>query len=172
MKIALDGREFEVDIEQDAVIVDGRRFQVSLKGNGPARTATVNGRALNVRLDEPDDSGERSANVDGQVWRLRTSGSSAAGGPAKAPPSSQSTRPSRAPVRASKGAVTAQMTGRVLRVEVEAGEQVEAGALLLLLEAMKMENEIRAPRAGTVTSVLVGVGDRVNSGDVLVELGE
>jgi biotin carboxyl carrier protein len=62
------------------------------------------------------------------------------------------------------------MTGRVLRIEVQPGDQVETGALLLILEAMKMENEIRAPRAGTVARVAVSVGDRVNSGDVLVEL--
>jgi biotin carboxyl carrier protein len=175
MKIALDGREFDVEVEADAVVVDGRRFQVSLKGDGLARTATVNGRAINIRLGEPGDNGSRSANADGQVWQVTVSGSSrAASAPGVSPSSALSTASSapRASARTSKGAVTAQMTGRVLRVEVGPGDHVEANALLLILEAMKMENEIRAPRAGTVKSVAVSVGDRVNSGDVLIELEE
>jgi glutaconyl-CoA/methylmalonyl-CoA decarboxylase subunit gamma len=173
MKVALDGREFEVEVEGDAVVVDGRRFQVSLKGDGLTRTATVNGRAINVRLGEPDSGGVRSANTDGQVWQLTVTGTSTASDAAKGAASSASTSAvsaPRAPGRASKGAVSAQMTGRVLRVDVQPGDQVEAHALLLILEAMKMENEIRAPRAGTVKRVAVSVGDRVNSGDVLVEL--
>ncbi|MBI2760059.1 MAG: acetyl-CoA carboxylase biotin carboxyl carrier protein subunit [Chloroflexi bacterium] len=62
------------------------------------------------------------------------------------------------------------MTGRVVRVSVQAGDAVEAGDLLLILEAMKMENEIRAPRAGTVKEVRVAAGDRVSQGDALVVL--
>jgi biotin carboxyl carrier protein len=62
------------------------------------------------------------------------------------------------------------MTGRVLRINVTPGETVAEGAPLLILEAMKMENEIRAPRAGVVKEVAVAVGDRVNSGDTLVIL--
>lgn len=173
MKIVLDGREFDVEVADDAVVVDGRRFQVSLKGNGLTRTATVNGRAINVRLGEPDSEGVRSANADGQVWRLTAAGAARA---SVAPRMAQSAAQpiagaaSRPPARASKGAVAAQMTGRVLRIEVQPGDHVEANALLLILEAMKMENEIRAPHAGAVKRVAVSVGDRVNSGDVLVEL--
>jgi biotin carboxyl carrier protein len=64
------------------------------------------------------------------------------------------------------------MTGRVVRVAVQPGDRVQANDLLLVLEAMKMENEIRAPRAGTVKEVRVSAGDRVNQGDPLVVLDE
>lgn len=65
----------------------------------------------------------------------------------------------------------AQIPGRVTRVWVAAGEQVEQGQRLLAVEAMKMENEVRAPHAGRVTAVLVEVGAKVERDDKLVTLG-
>ena len=67
------------------------------------------------------------------------------------------------------GAVTvkAPMPGNILDVKVKAGASVKAGDVLVILEAMKMENEIVAPQDGTVASVNVNKGDTVNSGDVL-----
>jgi glutaconyl-CoA/methylmalonyl-CoA decarboxylase subunit gamma len=172
MKLSLDGREFDVQVEEGAVVVDGRRFQVTVKGDGLKRTVTVNGRAIPVYLDEPGEGGARTANVEGKIWQVRVSGAAA---PAAPPARSASSEAQPAPARAarpSRGAVTAQMSGRVLRIDVQAGDQVEANGLLLILEAMKMENEIRSPRAGTIKSVVVAVGDRVNSGDPLVEFEE
>jgi glutaconyl-CoA decarboxylase len=63
------------------------------------------------------------------------------------------------------------MPGKVLKVAVSVGAQVSEGDLLLVLEAMKMENEIQAPSAGTVKEIKVKDGDPVNTGDVLVVLG-
>jgi len=63
--------------------------------------------------------------------------------------------------------VTAPMPGKIVRVLVVAGEKVEAGQGLLVVEAMKMQNEIRAPKSGTVERVLVSEGQAVNSGHVL-----
>jgi biotin carboxyl carrier protein len=60
--------------------------------------------------------------------------------------------------------------GRVLSVAVAVGDDVEAGQRLLSVEAMKMENELRAPRAGTVERVSVGPGDTVELGDTLIVL--
>lgn len=65
----------------------------------------------------------------------------------------------------------AQIPGRVVRVWVGLGDAVEAGQQLLAVEAMKMENEVRAPRAGTVGSVAVAIGQTVEVGDELVTLG-
>ena len=59
------------------------------------------------------------------------------------------------------------MPGRVVAMRVQQGDTVEAGQVLLILEAMKMENEIRAPKAGLVKAVPVSVGSNVNKGDVL-----
>jgi biotin carboxyl carrier protein len=67
-----------------------------------------------------------------------------------------------------KGGVVAQIAGRVLRLVVKPGDQVAQGDVLLILEAMKMENEIKSPAAGTVKEVLVAEGARVVEGETLV----
>jgi pyruvate carboxylase subunit B len=72
--------------------------------------------------------------------------------------------------RVGAGEVKAPMPGLVLRVLVEAGQQVEAGAGLVVLEAMKMENQIRAPAAGVVEAVRVEAGQAVEKGQILVVL--
>ena len=70
----------------------------------------------------------------------------------------------------SQGGLTAPMNGSVVRVWVEPGQQVEAGAALLVLEAMKMEHSIKADQAGTVTRVCYAEGDMVSEGSLLLEL--
>jgi len=65
----------------------------------------------------------------------------------------------------------AQIPGRVVRVWVEVGQAVERGERLLAIEAMKMENEIRAPQAGVVDSIKVEMGGRVEKDDELLSLG-
>jgi len=67
--------------------------------------------------------------------------------------------------------IRAIIPGRIVAVAVAPGDTVEAGQTLLAVEAMKMQNELRAPRAGTVTRVAAGVGATVELGDVLVVLG-
>ena len=62
------------------------------------------------------------------------------------------------------------MPGNILDVKVKAGDAVKAGDVLVILEAMKMENDIVAPQDGTVASVSVAKGDTVNVNDVLVSL--
>lgn len=64
--------------------------------------------------------------------------------------------------------VTASMPGRVVRLMVQPGEKVELGAGLAVLEAMKMQNEIKSPKKGVVAKVLVREGAPVNAGDVLL----
>jgi propionyl-CoA carboxylase alpha chain len=65
------------------------------------------------------------------------------------------------------GSLLASMPGTVVRVEVAAGERVEAGQPVLVLEAMKMQHTVAAPQAGTVTELSVAVGDQVAAGEVL-----
>jgi biotin carboxyl carrier protein len=64
--------------------------------------------------------------------------------------------------------VKAPMPGRVVRLLVEAGDEVEEGQGCAVIEAMKMQNELKSPKAGRVIRVGVAVGDTVGSGDVLV----
>jgi 3-methylcrotonyl-CoA carboxylase alpha subunit len=70
------------------------------------------------------------------------------------------------------GGLTAPMNGSIVRVLVEAGQQVEAGTALVVLEAMKMEHSIRAPHAGVVKALYCDEGELVNEGTALVELEE
>ena len=62
------------------------------------------------------------------------------------------------------------VTGLVIKVNVEPGQAVEAGALMVVLEAMKMETNVTAPRAGTVKSVHVKPGDPVKVNQLLMEI--
>ncbi len=79
--------------------------------------------------------------------------------------------PTRASVQGtSANAVVAPLAGSVSRVLVEVGDQIEAGQVLLVLEAMKMETEITAPGAGTVAQVLVEPAQAVQGGQALIEL--
>lgn len=68
-------------------------------------------------------------------------------------------------------AVSAPMQGNILDVKVKAGDHVKAGDTLVILEAMKLENEIKAPKDGTVVEVSVSKGQSVNAKDPLVILG-
>lgn len=66
--------------------------------------------------------------------------------------------------------IEAPMPGNIWKIEVKEGQQVKSGDVLLILEAMKMENEIMAPSDGVVASIHVAEGAAVNGGDILVSL--
>ena len=86
----------------------------------------------------------------------------------KAAPAPAPAAPKAAP--AGGQSVNAPMPGTILAVNVKAGQAVKKGDVLIMLEAMKMENEIMAPVDGTVSAVNVTKGQSVQSGDVLVTL--
>ena len=75
-----------------------------------------------------------------------------------------------APAAAGGIKVEAPMSGKILAVKASAGQAVKKGEVLMVLEAMKMENDIVAPEDGTVASVNAAVGQAVESGDVLATL--
>jgi len=94
--------------------------------------------------------------------------------PAAAPAPKAAPAPAAAPKKAAPPAgatvVEAPMPGKILSVDVKAGDAVKAGDVLMILEAMKMQNEIMAPQDGTVSEVRINAGDTVATGDVLVVL--
>ena len=89
---------------------------------------------------------------------------------AAAPAAAKRSRPKVAASSAGSGSgtVSAPMQGTIVKIEVAVGDAVEAGQTVVVLEAMKMENQIAAEKTGTVTEVRVSMGDTVGGGDVLV----
>ncbi len=124
---------------------------------------TVNGKTYEV---EVEDLGGSSAPVS-------TPAPKAAPAPTRKPAASKpKAKPKKAAptVSAGESAVNAPMPGTVVDVKVSEGDTVSEGDVLLILEAMKMENEIVAPSDGTVSGVHTSKGASVNSGDALITL--
>ncbi len=98
----------------------------------------------------------------------------AAPAPAAPAPAPAAAAPAPAPAPAAGGAgapVTAPMPGKILRVAVSVGAPVKNGDLVLVLEAMKMENEIFSPADGVVKEIRARDGETVNTGDVMMIIG-
>ena len=91
--------------------------------------------------------------------------------PAAAAPAAAPAAPAAPVVTGAGEPVNAPMPGNILKVNVTAGQAVKSGDVLCILEAMKMENEIMAPKDGTVTQVLVSKGNTVDTGAPLVVIG-
>ena len=117
-------------------------------------TITVNGNVYNVTVEE--GSADVSATVATNVAPVQKPAA-----PVK----------KAAPAGAQGGVkVNAPMPGKILGVKASVGQAVKKGDVILILEAMKMENEVVAPNDGTIASVNVAVGDSVEAGDVLATL--
>ena len=119
---------------------------------------TVNGVAYEVEVEEVDAQGAAPA----------APAKAAPAAPKAAAPAAPKAAP-KAPVAAG-AKVNAPMPGTILDVKVAQGQAVKKGQVLMILEAMKMENEIMCPQDGTVAQVNVSKGASVNSGDVLCVL--
>ncbi|MEF8870206.1 MAG: acetyl-CoA carboxylase biotin carboxylase subunit [Haloarculaceae archaeon] len=123
-------------------------------------TVEVNGKRFEVELEE---RGAPAIDVEAAAG---SSGGGSQPRPDQAGPSNDDG--GSAEVSAEGTTVTAEMQGTILDVNIEEGDEVDAGDVLLVLEAMKMENDIVAEVGGTVTEVAVGEGDSVDMGDLLV----
>jgi pyruvate carboxylase subunit B len=163
MKYFVDvgGRTIEVEVDGEQVIVDGTFYIATLSpvAGTPLRQLVVDGRPLVLAVNVGGQGrwglelhGERhDAEVVDERTRHIRSLASASG------------RPQAAAV------LRAPMPGLVVRVQVDSGQQVAPGAGLVVLEAMKMENELRASATATVRTILVEPGQAVEKGQVLIE---
>ena len=131
----------EVTEREFTVEVNGKRFQVDLEERGAPAIPTPKGSSGGERGQRPPQATDDDGSDDGGV-------DVAEGGEA----------------------IEAEMQGTILSVDVNEGDEVAAGDVVCVLEAMKMENDVVAERGGTVTGVHVGEGDSVDMGDVLVVL--
>ena len=151
----------EIQISDDGQRVfaelDGRAYEVDAHESADGFLLTYNGTVFNCRVRERPKSGIPLEIIVGTARfvvtltdpkRLRSAASASAQGDAAA-------------------RIVAPMPGKVVRVMVEAGATVAAGDGIIVVEAMKMQNEIKAPKAGTVTTLNIQTGATVNGGDVL-----
>jgi glutaconyl-CoA/methylmalonyl-CoA decarboxylase subunit gamma len=168
-----------------------REFPLSLEtrnGAGRASVAVSSGAALEAEILCASEQGRPAlVSVDGHMFRVRLDGHERSlGGSGNAGRFSSAVinghcvqleietelerraRPNRVKSAAAGTKVRAPMPGRVVKVDVRAGDTVLAGAPLLSIEAMKMENELMAPNPGRVARVLVSSGDTVDADQELV----
>jgi biotin carboxyl carrier protein len=159
LEIALNGKAHQVELahigERLRCIIDGAPLEADVVEIAPGvYSILVDGESLEARV-EPDGrcllltvaNREWKAEVrDPREWRRNRSGAAEAEG---------------------RQQVLAPMPGKIVRVLVHAGDAVEAKQGLLVVEAMKMQNEIRSPKSGTVERLLVTEGQTVNAGEVL-----
>jgi biotin carboxyl carrier protein len=140
-RIAVDGHPLDADITEVAPYT----FSILLRGRvHEVRVAPAPNGALQIHDGLQAFTAEVS---DPRAWRGRKHGDLEAEG---------------------RQQIVAPMPGKIVRMLVGAGEKVETGQGLVVVEAMKMQNEIHSPKSGTVERVLAAEGQPVNAGDVLL----
>jgi biotin carboxyl carrier protein len=167
-KVTIGGRSYEVAVHGDAVVVDGQSFPIKVRNE--QGFALVNAGGVSYRVMLPGAGARESGmaiEVDYRPFTVEWDGRFGSGPAPRAPRASGEGAGSvqRASV---KGGVTSQIAGRIISIKVAVGATVNRGDVLLTLEAMKMENEIKSPSDGTVKEILVAEGARVAEGETLV----
>ncbi len=150
-KLVLEGVPYEIERKGDLVLVNGQEFPWSIAGN----TFTVSGNAHTVEL-----RGAASATVDGIAFAIEPQG-------LEEPKPGRARKAASASAADEAGAITAIMPGLIIKVLKKEGDRVEAGEVVLVLEAMKMQNELQAKRAGTLKQILIKQGETVEMRQVL-----
>lgn len=152
-QLTVNGHTYQIELHGNSLLVDAQPFVIGQE-NG---MLTVNGIAYDVIV------GDNTATVDDKEYRIEIAGMALKSAAKKAPPK-------RAKAAASAGSVTAIMPGAILKVLVAAGDEVQEGDVVVILEAMKMENEIHAHKSGVVKTVHVTAGDSVENRQALIEI--
>ncbi len=162
--VAIRDRKVNVDIREGLVMVEGREVPARLIRfpDSPAAILELEGQTFPLVL-EPGSRGRwtvssRGDRVELEVLDERIERARRSAGTAQA--------------HSAPPVLTAPMPGLVIRVRVSPGEPVQPGSSLVVLEAMKMENELKAVAAAVVDRVLVEPGQPVEKGDVLVRFRE
>ncbi len=165
MKYLVDVNAARYAIDADRMSATGSDRAVSATLDAtvgtPVRTLRVGDRVIRVVVHSRDGRGRYTLDVDGHRYRVEALGERARmireAAARAAPP-------------AGPAPIVAPMPGLVVRVNVVVGDTVAAGQGVLVMEAMKMENELRASAAGTVKAVRVAAGTVVEKGAILVDL--
>ena len=162
--VSVAERSVEVEVNGDQVVVDGRRMAATLTAiaGSPVRQFMLDGRSFALPL-EPLGPGRWAVTVHGERHEVdvvdeRTRHVRSLTGAAE--------------MKAGPGVLKAPMPGLVVRVQVEAGQLVAPGMPLVILEAMKMENQLKAAAPAMIASIRVAAGQAVEKGQVLIEFAE
>jgi biotin carboxyl carrier protein len=157
------------------VIIDGKHYRLDLNRSGGAWSCRLDGRDVEVDaiLDRPDVLSLRIGNRAYEIKSERVAddfyvwvGSRRFVIEVRDPRSMHGRR--RASDDHGPRKIVAPMPGKVVRLLAGEGDEVEAGAGVAVVEAMKMQNEIKSPKKGSIQKILVSEGAAVNAGDVLV----
>jgi biotin carboxyl carrier protein len=161
--VEVNGRRLAVEIRAGEAIVDGVKYSVSIQAvaGTPVRIVGVNDAVHRVVLRERVARGRYRMWLDGHRYDAEALDSRA-----------RAIRDMQASVAKPAGPapLRAPMPGLIVQLRVQVGDTVSAGAGLVVMEAMKMENELRTVSAGKVRAVHVTVGAAVEKGALLVEL--
>jgi glutaconyl-CoA/methylmalonyl-CoA decarboxylase subunit gamma len=137
---------------------------------------TVQGRSYEVEVLGDPSQPAVQVRVDGELLELQVEDLETASMPAAISvaekdvlPVALAPRPATPPAATANGQLTAPLPGTIVQVHVQAGQAVQAGDELLVIEAMKMDNRIRSPRNGRVAAVFIQVGDRIGHGTPLLQ---
>jgi len=156
------------------ITIDGKHYRLDLNRPEGRWSCRLDGREVEVDavLARPDVLSIRLGNQAYEVKCERVSGEMHLWvGSARFAAEVRDPRSLRGRVRAADDRgpkkLTASMPGKIVRVLVSQGSEVEAGAGVLVVEAMKMQNELKSPKKGTIQKILVSEGAAVNAGDVL-----
>jgi len=159
--------------------VDGAEYSLKWRREGARMTAEIDGRRYELEARATEPGGYLLLSDAGRVFECRVGEAQAKGGPTEVqvgdwvyavalvdPKRLRGAGQSAG--RESSGRVVASMPGKIVRVLIEEGARVEEGDALLVVEAMKMQNELKAPKGGAVAQLHAQAGQTVNAGDVLV----
>ena len=154
--------------------VQGVDYEVEIaEVEGKIARVNVNGIPFEIEMQKPINAAKHPALAATKKSASSATPSTAA---AAAQPSQPAAKPQAAPIAAAAPAgagtpVKAPLPGTINAVKVKVGDQVNVGDIVIILEAMKMQNNIEAEQAGTVTSITVNVGDSVMEGTVMLTIG-
>ena len=148
--------------------VKGIDYEVEIQDiEGNIANVTVNGIPFEVEMKQPVKAGKQKVKLS-EERRVKSEESNSSSSSATNASSATTTQPAAA--TASGKPVVAPLPGTINEIKVKVGDKVNTGDTVVILEAMKMQNNIEAETSGTITSINVNKGDAVMEGDTLVTI--